>query len=279
MFRFSFYISLVVSLMIISCTPKQEDQKIVETETNYSHIDIQSFDYTENKVLVASGTYIPLYGSDSQKVDVEQFYMDVYPVTNEQYLAFVKANPQWQKSSVKKIFANDNYLKHWKNDTTLGDEMLPNSPITNISWFAANAYCESTGSRLPTLDEWEYVAMADPTEIDARYKEKYNQYILDWYEQQSTYLHEIGNTYKNYWGIYDMHGLVWEWVYDYSSVLLSGENRGNSGNDTDLFCGSGSLGANDLMNYAAFMRYAFRGSLKANYNVRNLGFRTVKDKI
>jgi sulfatase modifying factor 1 len=278
MFRFSFYISFILSLMIISCNPKQESEEAVGTGANYSHRPLNTFEITENKVLITGGTYIPLYGSDSQKVEVGNFYMDVYPVTNANYLAFVKANPQWQKSNVKKLFADANYLNHWKNDTTLGDDMLPNSPVTNISWFAANAYCKSIGSRLPTLDEWEYVAMADPNEIDARFKEKYNQYILDWYEKQSTYLNEIGNTYKSYWGVYDIHGLVWEWVFDFTSVLLTGESRGNSNSDSDLFCGSGSLGANDLMNYAAFMRYAFRGSLKANYNVRNLGFRTVKDQ-
>lgn len=278
MFRFSFYISFITSLLIISCNPKQESDDVVGTGANYSHQALNTFEITENKVLITGGTYTPLYGSDSQIVEVGNFYMDVFPVTNANFLAFVKANPQWQKSNVKKLFADANYLNHWKNDTTLADDMLPNSPITNVSWFAANAYCKSTGSRLPTLDEWEYVAMADPNEIDARDKEKYNQYILDWYEKQNTYLNQIGNTYKNYWGVYDMHGLVWEWVFDFTSVLLTGESRGNSNSDDDLFCGSGSLGAKDLMNYAAFMRYAFRGSLKANYNVRNLGFRTVKDQ-
>ena len=47
--------------------------------------------------------------------------------------------------------------------------------------------------------------------------------------------------------------------------------------DKDLFCGSGSVNATDLMNYAAFMRYAFRGSIKANYTTKNLGFRCAKN--
>ena len=58
---------------------------------------------------------------------------------------------------------------------------------------------------------------------------------------------------------------------------MSSENRSGSTVDKSLFCGSGSLTANDLMNYAAFMRYAFRGSIKANYAVQNLGFRCAKD--
>ena len=277
MIRFSFYISSILILMNISCNSQQEEKENMGTGANYNSNTLNSLKVNENKVYIEGGIYIPLYGSDSQKVEVKDFYIDVYPVTNADFLAFVKINPQWQKSKVKKIFADGNYLKYWKNDTTLADDMLLNSPITNVSWFAANAYCKSTGSRLPTLDEWEYVAMADPTDIDARNKKEYNQYILDWYESQNTFLNEIGKTYKNYWGVYDMHGLVWEWIYDFSSVLISGESRGNSAKDQDLFCASGSLGANDLMNYAAFMRYAFRGSLRANYNIQNLGFRTAKD--
>lgn len=266
----------MISLMNLSCIQKENSNHSIETETNIHHDSLNPVIITQNKVQIKGGTYTPLYGSDSQRVTVSDFQIDVYPVTNAEYLVFVKANPQWQKSKVKKIFADANYLRNWKNDTTLGDNMLDNSPITNVSWFAANAYCKATDSRLPTLDEWEYVAMADSKDIDARRKANYNQYILDWYEKNNTFKNEIGKTYKNKWGVYDMHGLVWEWTNDFSSVLISGENRGNTGNDKNLFCGSSSLGASDLMNYAAFMRYAFRSSLKANYCVQNLGFRCVK---
>ena len=59
-----------------------------------------------------------------------------------------------------------------------------------------------------------------------------------------------------------MHGLVWEWTFDFNSIFLSGESRKDKDTDKDLFCGSGSVNATDLMNYAAFMRYAFRASIK-----------------
>ena len=86
-----------------------------------------------------------------------------------------------------------------------------------------------------------------------------------------------GKTNKNIWGVYDLHGLVWEWTLDFNSVLISGESRKDVDTDRDLFCAGGAVGAKDLMNYAAFMRYAFRGSIKANYSIQNLGFRCVKD--
>jgi len=225
---------------------------------------------------IKGGTYTPLYGRDSLQVTIADFKMDVYPITNQQYLKFVKENPKWRKSKVIKLFADESYLINWESDTVLGRPQLPKAAITNISWFAANNYCECQGKRLPTIDEWEYVAMANKSLPDARKLKDYNEYILGWYEKPKTFNNEIGSTFKNYWNVYDLHGLVWEWTSDFNSVLVSGESRKDVDNDSNLFCGSAAIGATDLMNYAAFMRYAIRGSLKAKYTMKNLGFRCVK---
>ncbi|MDL5514103.1 formylglycine-generating enzyme family protein [Arenibacter sp. M-2] len=229
-------------------------------------------------VTVQGGTYIPLYGVDSTAVTVETFSMDIYPVTNREYLQFVLEYPEWKKSKVKRLFADGNYLVNWESDNSFGNQLAADAAVTNVSWFAAKKYCECQGKRLPTVDEWEYAAMADKSNPDARKKESYNQLILDWYEAPKTFNNSIGSTFKNYWGIYDLHGLVWEWTMDFNSVLISGESRKDVDKDSNLFCGSAAVGASDLMNYAAFMRYAFRGSLKANYAIRNLGFRCVQAK-
>ena len=228
-------------------------------------------------VPIKGGTYIPLYGRDSLKVTISDFQMDVYPVNNQEFLEFIKKTPKWRRSQIKKIFADDSYLITWNSDTELGDNQSLNAPITNISWFVANDYCECQGKRLPTIDEWEYVAMANKTLPDARTLKSYNEYILGWYEKPKTFKNDIGSTFNNYWKVYDLHGLVWEWTSDFNSVLISGESRKDVDTDTDLFCGSAAIGATDLMNYAAFMRYAIRGSLKAKYSMKNLGFRCVKD--
>ncbi|MBB6682204.1 formylglycine-generating enzyme family protein [Aequorivita sp. 609] len=224
---------------------------------------------------VKGGVFLPLYGTADQLVKVDPFLMDVYPVTNEEYLKFVKENPKWKKSNVISLFADKSYLNKWENDVTYNG--LANAPITSVSWFAAKKYCECQGKRLPTVDEWEFAAMANEDVPDARRIESYNQYILSWYETPKTYVNPIGESYKNYYGIYDLHGLVWEWTQDFNTVLISGESRKDQDKDSNLFCGSAAIGASDLMNYAAFMRYAFRGSMKARYSSQNLGFRCVKD--
>ncbi len=271
----------LVSFLILSgsaCEPAQ--QNLIATKSKpaaFVSVD-QPFEIKAATAPILKGQYVPLYGRDSQLVKVIDFEMDVYPATNKDYTEFVKVNKRWQKSAVKAIFADNNYLYHWKNDTTIGAGMDPRSPVTNVSWYAANAYCACQGKRLPTVNEWEYVAMASTNVPDGRSDKAYNQNILDWYEKPKTSLSPVGSTFKNYWGVYDMHGLVWEWTSDFSSVLVTGESRNDVKTDNNLFCGSGSLSATDLMNYAAFMRYAFRGSIKANYSVQNLGFRCVANK-
>lgn len=243
----------------------------------FMFVHLLSFGQSEDMARIEGARYIPLYGRDSTVVEVKDFDLDIYPVTNEQYMDFVKKYPEWQKSNAKKIFADGMYLRNWKNDLELNDDAHLNSPVTYVSWFAAKAYCDCLGKRLPTMDEWEYAAMSDETVKDARIKKSYNEKILSWYEAPRSNENYIGQNPKNYWGVHDLHGLVWEWTSDFNSVLLSGESRRDNETDNTLFCGSASLGATDLMNYAAFMRYAFRGSIKANYAIKNLGFRCAKD--
>lgn len=227
---------------------------------------------------IKEGSFVPLYGATVKNpIVVKPFFIDVYPITNVDFLNFIKKNPNYSKSKIKGVFADESYLFYWKSDFDFGNNN-PKSPVTNVSWFVAKKYCECQGKRSPTMDEWEYVAMADEKRIDARTKTEFNKYILSWYEKSKTYENPIGKTFKNYWGVYDMHGLVWEWTADFNSIFLSGESRKDKSEDKNLFCGGASINATDLMDYAAFMRYAFRGSLKAQYSTRNLGFRCARTK-
>jgi|SRR5687768_3838664 len=268
----------IILAFITACTQVAPEPESIKKINEPISDHCENFIATPDTMIkITGGSYIPLYGKDFSLVTVSDFYMDVYPVTNRQYLQFVNVHQRWRKSNMKDIFADDQYLDNWVNDTSYQESLKDQSPVTSVSWFAARAYCECLDKRLPTIDEWEYVAMSDVTNVDARTLDTYNQYILHQYEKPQSYQGEIGKGSPNVWGLHDLHGLVWEWTEDFNSVMISGESRKDGNNDPDLFCGSGSLGANDLMNYAAFMRYAFRGSLKANYSIRNLGFRCAKD--
>src|SRR5690606_876075 len=115
---------------------------------------------------------------------VEDFLLDERPVTNEEFLLFVKKNPKWKRSNVKAVFADETYLKDWQDDETLPKDAHPEAAVTFVSWFAAKAYAKSAGKRLPTLDEWEYVAMADEVSANARDKPNYSANLINLYNEK-----------------------------------------------------------------------------------------------
>ena len=227
-------------------------------------------------VWIRGGTYTPLFKTEDTQT-IEPFWLDRHPVTNAQFLAFVKARPKWRRSRVSRLFADSQYLAHWQDDLTPAGpdgRVSLDAPVVNVSWFAARAYSQWRGARLPTRGEWERVAAASETEEDGRSNASHYQNILNWYSKPTPKkLPDVGSTTCNYWGVWDMHGLVWEWVSDFNTALVTGDSRGDSSLDRGLFCGAGSVGAADFQDYAAFMRYAFRSSLSAQSTTNNLGFR------
>jgi formylglycine-generating enzyme required for sulfatase activity len=234
----------------------------------------------EGMVSIEKGTYMPFYSSSGDSVDVPSFYMDTHPVTNADFLEFVRENKEWRRSEVKSVFADADYLRHWKGVLELGD-VNPNAPVTNVTWFAARAYAKWKGKRLPTLDEWEYVASASAAKPLASRDTEFVQKILNWYSRPNPKtMPSVGQGDPNYHGVHDMHGLVWEWVQDFNTVFITGESRSDQGELKQFYCAAGSSAAadSDKGNYAAFLRFAFRGSIEADFSVGNLGFRCAKDK-
>lgn len=222
-------------------------------------------------ISVQGGEFVPLYGSQKKSVIVENFEINEYPVTNAEFLTFVTLNPAWRKDQVKRLFVDATYLRHWASLSELGAHAPPQSPVVNVSWFAAKAYCDMNGGRLPTVDEWEYIASREIQGVDS------TRLILDWYGYPTPdVLPPITSGLKNCTGVSALHGLIWEWVLDFNSTMVTGESRGDGALDKSLYCGAGSVGAANPEDYAAFMRFAFRSSLKAKYTVNNLGFRCVK---
>ncbi len=211
-------------------------------------------------------------------IAVAAFDIDRTPVTNEQFLSFVKREKSWQRAQASRLFVDAGYLMHWQDPLHLGHQSLAKSPIVNVSWFAARAYCKSLGKRLPSTFEWEYIAGPDFYGTTAEEKEQYLQTILEWYSRPSTKnISAVGSVTKHRLGVQDLHGLVWEWTGDFNSIIASQESREDSSPDAAMFCGAGSLGGKDPSNYASYMRFAFRSSLKGGFSLAHLGFRCARD--
>ena len=231
-------------------------------------------------VRIPAGVYRPFFraADDPKEIPVKSFAMDNVPVTTGDFLEFVRTHPQWQRSRVKHVFADDSYLKNWAGDLDPGTNAPLDTPATFVSWFAARAYAESKGKRLPTVAEWEYAAQPSPTRVDGENDAAFKRTVLDWYSTPSPEkLAAVGHGTANFYGLRDMHGLVWEWVLDFNTAMVTGDSRGDGGIDAQFFCGAGAQGARDPDNFPAFMRYGFRSSLRADYCVHNLGFRCAKD--
>jgi formylglycine-generating enzyme len=233
-----------------------------------------------NMIRIPAGYYVLPFRepNDPKQVTVTEFLLDARPVTNADFLEFVKANPNWQKSQVKRLFADENYLGDWAGDLEIGTKVHTNAPVTRVSWFAARAYARWSGKRLPTTAEWEYVAQADEKTPNASENPAFRARLQSLYLTLTPdQLRPVGTQSANYFGAYDLHGLVWEWVADFSTAMVTGDARGDTGLDRLLFCGGGGLAAKDQLDFPTFMRFAFRSSLKASYTVPNLGFRCAKD--
>jgi len=135
----------------------------------------------------------------AHEVRVSTFAIGKYPVTQAQWQAIMDNNP----SEVK----------------------FETNPVTNVSWEDASAFCkklsEITGRkyRLPTEAEWEYACRAgiyDEYGFSMRgdHSKQYDLHDYAWYEEKHGSPHPVGLKNPNSYGLYDMHGNVWEWCSD-----------------------------------------------------------------
>ncbi|MFI4929906.1 MAG: formylglycine-generating enzyme family protein [Burkholderiales bacterium] len=214
--------------------------------------------------------------SVSTPVEVAPFALRATPVTVGEYLTFVQQHPQWQRQRVPSIFADRRYLVDWPSPARPPANTSPDSPVVNVSWFAARAYCESEGARLPTWLEWEYAAAADESRRDARTDPAWRRRVLSWYERPaSAVLPAVGGP-PNVYGVSDLHGLVWEWVDDFNALFVAGDSRTQGDPDKLKFCGAGAISIVDRDSYAVLMRVALLSSLGAADTTSTLGFRCAR---
>lgn len=240
---------------------------IITLVVNFEQISAQ-----ENPVWIPGGSFHSVLPEvEGEPIEVKGFFMDEVAVTNADFLEFLKENEVWQRSNIPEVYADSGYLKHWESDLNPGANAKPDQPAIRISWFAANAYCQWAGGRLPTLNEWEYSAQL----MDFKSTQEMNDFATDlmgWYSAVDAQNSKtVGSTgIENKHGVKDQFGLIMEWVEDFKPPISS---------EISLDCGTvgrmQQLG--NSYSYAASVRYITRMSFNPKTTTGMVGFRCAYD--
>ena len=148
-----------------------------------------------------------------RSVKVGAFYLDKHEVTESEFRKFIDKHPQWKKASIPAKLHNGKYLQDWDGDKF--PKGKDDYPVVNVSWYAAVAYCQSLGKRLPTEAEWEFAARggldnkAFPWGDEPADKTRAN-YSASGFGAAI----KVGSYRSNGYGLHDMAGNVWEYLAD-----------------------------------------------------------------
>jgi formylglycine-generating enzyme required for sulfatase activity len=195
-------------------------------------------------------------------VTLNAFKMSKYCVTYEQYDAFCDATGRHKPRGRKR----------------------GNLPIQQVTWHDAVAFAEWMGCRLPTEAEWEYAARANTTtpfntgdcltsdQANINGKKPYNNCDKSKYKGKAL---PVGSYPPNAFGLYDMHGNMWEWCNDwygeYDLKVTSNPKGPETGKQKVLRGGGWRESASDC-------RSAYRDSIYPGNRGSGMSFRIVKDE-
>ncbi|MGL4549978.1 MAG: formylglycine-generating enzyme family protein [Gemmataceae bacterium] len=212
--------------------------------------------------------------ADTAEVKIDKaFYLGSYEVTQEEYEKVVGANP----SAFSPAGDNRHRVKGMATKRF---------PVENVTWYKAKEFCAKLSEmpeekaagrayRLPTGDEWEYAARAGSSKA-ALYafgtaltsdQANFNGLVPDGDATKGVNLQRpasVGSYKPNAWGLYDMHGNVWEWTADVY--------RTKDGKEVD---GRKMLRGGSWLNRARDCAASTRLGLEADEVYNNIGFRVV----
>ena len=278
-----------------------KDEPIENPSPVDTQVQIDPASVSDGYLLIPGGTF--MMGSPEtenwriedevrHEVTVSAFYIDPYETTQEEYLRIIGQNPSsfsGENLPVESISWLDAILFANAKSVDAGLTPVYSFSDSRVEWDrSANGY------RLPTEAEWEYACRAGTqtpfnTEhsLDADDANFYGHYP---YEIEENYFNDsvlearpglyrqttvaVGSFYESRWGLYDMHGNVNEWCWDYYGAYDLQDTVDPSGADSGTRHVYRGGGWND---FGKNMRSAYRAAGQSDLKVTNLGVRLVRN--
>lgn len=304
-------LSLVMAASLAACsqdTAPQAESETPVTESSSVSSELSSTptpvsEPTEGFVLIEGGSF-QMGSPDSEPwrsvdetqhtVTVSDFYISPYELTQAEYEAVMGENPS-NFSGEDLPVENVSWLDAvaYCNARSEQENLTPAYTIdgTNVTWNR-----EADGYRLPTEAEWEYACRAGtetpfntenspsaeevnyyghyPYEIEGNYFSQGNLETQPGIYRETTVA--VGSFEPNGFGLYDMHGNVSEWVWDYYGAYPAEEQTDPTGPQTGAQRVYRGGGWND---FAKNMRSAYRATLEPELMSFNIGIRLVRNAV
>ena len=296
--RIKKWISLfAVTALVISSFPMTQGKMAV-----FATAEAAAKKASDGMVLIKGGTFTMgspkkerLRGADevSHKVKVNSFYADPYEVTQKDYKAVMGKNPSTHKGANKPV-SNVTWYDaiRYCNKLSKKDGY---KPVYKIQGKTVTWNRRANGYRLLTEAEWEYAARAGKSSVfytGSQLTDKQSNYYADYpYLIEENYFETKdpsvvpgdyrGTTVKvnsfkaNAFGMYNMHGNVSEWCFDYYGSYGKGKQNNPAGPKKGTLRVNRGGGYND---YAKHCRLAYRSVADPDSADQNLGFRIARNR-
>lgn len=266
-------ISLIVLSLLLAVTFSFSQTMKVQTQSgdkNYNVSDVQSITFGKTTTGTIEMVEIPAGIFQMGQVNIatpvrtinitRTFYMGKYEITQKQYTDVIGSNPS-------NFIGNDS------------------RPVEQVSWYDAVQFCnelskkegleqcytleggttwrcdfDKKGYRLPTEAEWEYACRAGTLTDYYTGTTESQLASAGWYDYNSNSItRPVGQKVANKFGLYDMHGNVWEWCWDWWANYVAGNfddpTGPNSGSSRVLRGGSWNFDASDCRSAIRYYYY------------------------